>query len=139
MQHMGAKGMKALFFNGFHIYIYMWQKGGKRGQKPLPFGSRTEETVFCFNFASLLFTLLITKKPPLCKEGRISVRICTRFGCIGLCVFLPISQGMHSNAPTLDFCVHLRAVCVHRSARSNAHFSSVSCPFRVFVLTRCLR
>ena len=33
MWHMGAKGMKALFFNGFHIYIYMWQKGGRRGQK----------------------------------------------------------------------------------------------------------
>ncbi len=135
MQHMGAKGMKALFFNGFHIYIYMWQKGGKRGQKPLIL----LEAVFCFNFASLLFTLPITKKPLLCKEGRISVRICTRFGCIGLCVFLPISQGMHSNAPTLDFCVHLRAVCVMRLTRPNAHFSSVSCPFRVFALTRFLR
>lgn len=109
MQHMGAKGMKALFFNGFHIYIYMWQKGGKKGQKPLILlEAATEEAVFCFNFASLLFTLPITKKPLLCKEGRISVRICTRFGCIGLCVFLPISQGMHSNAPTPDFCVVLR-------------------------------
>lgn len=46
---MGAKGMKALFFNGFHIYIYMWQKGGKRGQKPLILlEAATEEAVFCF-------------------------------------------------------------------------------------------
>ena len=36
--------MKALFFNGFHIYIYMWQKGAKA---PYPFGS-SFLLQFCF-------------------------------------------------------------------------------------------
>ena len=65
MQHMGAKGMKALFFNGFHIYIYMWQKGGKRGQKPpYPFGSS-----FLLQFCFPAFYAADHKKaPPL--QGR---------------------------------------------------------------------
>lgn len=45
---MGAKGMKALFFNGFHIYIYMWQKGGK---SPLSFWKQQPRKQF---FASIL-------------------------------------------------------------------------------------
>ena len=107
--------MKALFFNGFHIYIYMWQKGGKRGQKPLILlEAATEEAVFCFPafYAAVTATTWAV------------------FRCITLqqrCMVLSKLMGDHKKAPPLqgraDFCTHLYAVWVHWFMRVFAHFS----------------
>ena len=114
MQHMGAKAIKPLFYNGFHTVNLMWQKGGRRGQKPLILSeAATEEAVFCFNFASILlpcfFRCRSQKSPSFVRKGGFLYAFVRGLGALVYACFCPFLKGCTQMHPPLIFaCICVR-------------------------------